>query len=95
MAEVHLGLAGNVDIDAQMYWFLVEEYCDLGKVSLSFDDIKEGNQFQFNSVLKKCLHLVTIRGNFEFRVDRSNVNFYILDCTVDRCNWTMCGSRIF
>ncbi|GMN60209.1 hypothetical protein TIFTF001_029300 [Ficus carica] len=40
------------------------------------------------------MHLIASRGNFEFKVDKYNVDFYVLSCIVDGCTWMVRASRI-
>ena len=40
------------------------------------------------------MHFIAIRGNFEFKVDRSNADFYVLSCIVDGCTWMVHASMI-
>lgn len=92
MSDAGLSWSGDSDVDTDMVWHLVDD-CDGGKIPLSFD-IKERDEFLSKSVLKKYMHLIAIRGNFEFKVDRSNAAFYVLSCIVDGCTWLVCASRI-
>lgn len=87
MSDAGLSWSGDADD-----WHLVDD-CDGGKIPLSFD-IKERNEFPSKSLLKKYMHLIAIRGNFEFKADWSNADFYVLSCIVDGCTWLVCASRI-
>ncbi|GMN60038.1 hypothetical protein TIFTF001_029128 [Ficus carica] len=92
MSSAGLSWFGDADVDIDMDWHLVDD-CDVGKILLSFD-IKERNEFPSKSVLKKYMHFIAIRGNFEFKVDRSNADFYVLSCIADGCTWMVHASMI-
>lgn len=92
VSDAGLFWSGDADVDIAMDLHLVDD-CDVGKILLSFD-IKEINEFPSKSMLKKYMRLIAIRGNLEFKVDRSNADFYMLSCIVDGCTWMVRISRI-
>ncbi|GMN66227.1 hypothetical protein TIFTF001_035289 [Ficus carica] len=83
MSDAGLSWSGDADVDTDIDCHLIDD-CDGGKILLSFD-IKERNEFPSKSVLKKYMNLIAIRGNFEFKADRSDADFYVLSCIVDGC----------
>ena len=57
-------------------------------------DLEVNQMFETKDELQTKLHDVAVRGNFEYKVVKSNKWLYVVECIIENCKWRVRGSKL-